>query len=73
MKTGETAFLGFSHSDILVDCTKVSARPIFPISQPTFFGTNFIALKNFLQVYNELLELVHHIFLHFPRPLMQSL
>ena len=35
MKTGETDFLGFSLSDILVDRTGVSVMPICPISQHT--------------------------------------
>ena len=44
MRTGKTAFLGFSLSNILVYCTGVSALPICPISQRTFFLPNFFFL-----------------------------
>ena len=53
MRTGEAAFLGFSPSDISVDCTRVSALPICPISQRTLVWLNFLALKIFLQVFND--------------------
>ena len=47
--TGESAFLGFSTSDILVDRTGGSAMPICPISQRTFVRLKFLALKKILK------------------------
>ena len=49
MMTGEAAFLGFSPSDILIECTGVSEMPICPISQRTFVWPNFLALKKFFK------------------------
>ena len=40
--TGKAAFLGFSPFDILVDCIGVSAMPVCPISQCTFFFGFFL-------------------------------
>ena len=49
MMTGEAAFLGFSSSDILVDCSRVSAMSICPISQRTFVWLNLSALKKYFK------------------------
>ena len=42
---GEAAFLGFSHSDILVDRTRVSVMPISPVSQHTFVWLNLFSFN----------------------------
>ena len=64
MMTEETAFLGFSPSDILVNRTRVAALSLCPISQRTFVQL-FFQLKIFLQVCNDFQNFFHHIFLNF--------
>ena len=51
MMSGDPALLGLSPSDILVDCTRVSAMSIgqISISISTLVWLNFLALKKFFE------------------------
>ena len=65
MMTGEAAFLGFSPSDILVDCTRVSAMPICPNSQRTFVWLCFLALIFFQRFLMNFKNFFYQLFLNF--------
>ena len=55
MRTGEAAFLDFSH--ILVYCTRVSALSICPIVRLLFFLINLLSLKRDSSYFNKFWEL----------------
>ena len=58
LRSGKAAFISFRPFDIFVDCTRVSAMPIFPISQHTFVWITFLTSKKILK------NFTYHIFLN---------
>ena len=63
MRTGQAAFLGFSISELLADCTRVLAFPICPTNQCTFVWLNFLPLQFFCSLFYEFEEILSKIFL----------